>query len=117
MSLLGRATETVSAVANGNAIALHLSTQVALKLGLNLNAEDRLSIGYGTGDNSGKLKLSRGRVRMPAAITTYPIAGGVGLNLNPKFIFDAALPPERVVLPHDLRGLYVLIDLSPLRTK
>jgi len=106
------ASETISAVTNGNAIALHLSTQVALKLGLRLKNEDRLSIGYGMG---GTLKLSRSKT--DAAIPTYPIDGGVGMNINPKFLINAGLPSERVVLPHDLRGFYVLVDVSPLRIK
>ena len=116
MCFSGCANETVSAVRNGSAISLHLSTQVALKLGLRLKAEDRLGVAYGSGEDSGKLRLGRTRL-LDGAIHTYPICGGVGLNLNPKFIFDAALPPERVLLPHNLRGHYVLIDLSPLRTK
>lgn len=116
MPFCDRAIETVTAVRNGSAVTLHLSIQVALKLGLRTKAEDRLGISYGIGEEHGKLKLGRAGYGAHSAVTTYPIKGGVALNLNPKFI-DAALPRESVVLPHDLRGLYVLIDLTPLRTK
>lgn len=111
-----QATETVTAVANGSAISVHLSTTVALKLGLRTKAEDRLSIEYATGRDAGKLRLGRAR-QLPSSIPTHPVDGGVSINLNPFFIPDAKQPRERVVLPHDLRGPYVLIDVSPLRTR